>query len=230
MGTPISALSARRRLVLPSRAETVTAAKVGEGSLTGADINMAALGAVPLAANAQNAQNAQSVDHHEAACPPKTTLIRGLCFDTASNPVAPNLDTASEACAAKGGWLPSPMELYSVKGILDLGTGTGTSRQFTDEYDTYDAATGSDPSTVVIDGTGAITQVPITDPPNTSASTRWCARHRFESSFSLNGTESGIGQTPVFGENCPPGSHFLEPLSSACISQKLGRDAACRPA
>ncbi len=112
----------------------ITAAKVAEHSLTGSDINLPALGTVPNAANAANASNANTVGGHAASCPANTTLIRGLCFDSQSNPEAPNLEAAAEDCAAKGGYLPTPMELYSTQGILHLGTGLGPSQhQFTDD-------------------------------------------------------------------------------------------------
>ena len=141
----------------------ITATKVEEGSLTGADINMAALGKVPTAANADNAANANALNGHSASCPPNTTLIRGLCFDSHSNPAAPSLEVAAEDCAAKGGWLPSPMELYSARGVLYLGTGTGTEQhQYTDAY--YGEPNGGHYFTEVIDGTGAITQKSPTEP------------------------------------------------------------------
>jgi Collagen triple helix repeat (20 copies) len=90
-------------------------------------------------------------------CPENTTLIRGICFDSTSNTAVSSLDEASEECAAKGGYLPSPEMLRSTRNVLDLGTGVGTDKQFTDSY-YYDASTGSNPSTVTVDGTGAIAQ------------------------------------------------------------------------
>src|SRR5882724_1901885 len=59
----------------------VNAVKIANGSLTGAEINLAALGTVPSAQSAQSAANANTVGGHGASCPPATTLIRGLCFD-----------------------------------------------------------------------------------------------------------------------------------------------------
>jgi hypothetical protein len=139
----------------------VNGAKVANGSLSGADINLAALGKVPSAAAADQAGNAETLSGHAAACPPAATLIRGTCFDSAPGPVLANLKAAADACAAKGGFLPSPMELYSVRGVINLGTGVGTDKTFTDSY-YYDASTGSAPSTVLIDGTGAVTQQAVT--------------------------------------------------------------------
>jgi hypothetical protein len=140
----------------------VTGAKVANGSLTGADINIGALGTVPSATSAANASNANTVGGHSASCPSGTTLIRGVCFDSASNPEAPNLQTAADACAAKGGYLPSPMELYSTRGVLNLGTGIGNDHQYTDEY--YGNTNGSKYSTVVIDGTGKISEQEVSVP------------------------------------------------------------------
>jgi hypothetical protein len=140
----------------------VNAAKVADGSLTGQDINLGALGTVPSAQSATSAGNANTVGGHGAICPADTTLIRGLCFDSASNPVAPTLKQAAEACAAKGGYLPTPMELYSVRSVLNLGSGVGSDHQYTDTY--YGNTAGTNYRTVVVDGTGGITEVSITEP------------------------------------------------------------------
>jgi hypothetical protein len=141
----------------------VNGAKVANGSLTGSDINVGALGTVPTATSATSAANAGTVGGHAASCPPATTLIRGVCFDSQSNPVANNLKEAADACAAKGGYLPSPMELYSARGVLNLGTGIGNEHQYTDSY-YYDPVGGAHPSTVTVDGTGAIAQQEVTSP------------------------------------------------------------------
>ena len=141
----------------------VNAAKVANGSLTGQDINVKALGTVPSAESASSAANANTVGGHAAACPPATTLIRGICFDSRSNGEAPSVTAAAEDCAAKGGWLPTPLELYATRGVLNLGTGVGIAKQFTDSY-YYDASTGANPSTVTVDGTGAIVQQSATSP------------------------------------------------------------------
>jgi len=142
----------------------ITAAKVAESSLTGAEINLPALGTVPQAANAANAANASTVSGHAASCPAETTLIRGLCFDSQSNPEAPNLEAAAEDCAAKGGYLPSPMELYSTQGTLHLGSGLGPSRhQFTDTL--YSAPhTNNEYTTIVVNGSGLPVEQPAGDP------------------------------------------------------------------
>ncbi|MGA8746020.1 MAG: hypothetical protein WB507_09160 [Solirubrobacterales bacterium] len=132
----------------------VTGAKIAEGTITGTNVNLSALGTVPQAANSANSAEAQKLDKHEASCPANTNLIRGLCFDTHSNPVANNLEEATEACAAKGGYLPTPMELYSVKGILNLGNNIGSAEhQYTDEL-FGEITTGEASETVVVDGVG----------------------------------------------------------------------------
>ena len=140
----------------------VNGAKVADGSLTGADINISALGTVPTAANAASASNANTVSGHSAGCPSATTLIRGVCFDSQANPVANTLKEAADDCAAKGGYLPTPMQLYSVRGVLNLGTGIGAEHQYTDEV--YANTAGVNYSTVTVDGTGALTEQGIGSP------------------------------------------------------------------
>lgn len=141
----------------------VNGSKVANGSLTGEDIKLSALGTVPAATIADSAGNANTVGGHSAVCPKATTLIRGTCYDSAANPVVNSLEEAADACAEKGGYLPSPMQLFAVRNVLNLGTGTGTDKQFTDAY-YYNATTGADPSTVTVDGTGAIAQQPVASP------------------------------------------------------------------
>jgi hypothetical protein len=142
----------------------ITAAKVAEGSLTGSDIDLPALGTVPNAANASNATNANTVGGHVASCPTETTLIRGLCFDSHSNPEAPNLEAAAEDCAAKGGFLPTPMELYSTQGTLQLGNGLSASQhQFTDTLYSV-PPTDNSYTTIVVNGNGEPKEQPAGDP------------------------------------------------------------------
>jgi len=141
----------------------ITSVKVAKGSLTGEDINVGALGTVPNATSAASAGNAGTVGGHSASCPGGTTLIRGVCFDSAPNSAASNLKTAADSCAAKGGFLPSTMALYSTRQVLNLGTGVGTDHMFTDSY--YSAVgTGSNYTTVVIDGTGRISEQSVDSP------------------------------------------------------------------
>ncbi len=140
----------------------VNAAKVANGSLTGADINIGALGTVPSATSAASAGNANTVGGHSASCPGATTLIRGVCFDSSPGPQVPTLKAAADACAAKGGYLPTPLELYSVRGVINLGTGIGNDHQFTDSY--YANTAGANYRTVVVDGSGAVTEQSVESP------------------------------------------------------------------
>jgi hypothetical protein len=141
----------------------VRSRNVRDGSLTGQDIRLAALGTVPAAGAATHAGNTGTVTGHAAGCPGGTTLIRGICFDSASNSVVGSVTAAADGCAAKGGFLPSPQELYSTRGVLNLGTGIGTDHQFTDTY--YSNASQPPKNeifrTVVINGTGTMTEVDV---------------------------------------------------------------------
>lgn len=140
----------------------VNGRKVANQSLTGEDINLAALGTVPAATNAQSAVDASTVSGHPASCPGGTTLIRGVCFDLASSPAVSSVKAAADACASKGGYLPTPLELYTTRGILNLGTGIGSDRQFTDSY--YANTSGVNYRTIVVDGTGTLTEVEVDSP------------------------------------------------------------------
>jgi hypothetical protein len=134
----------------------VNGAKVANGSLTGQDINLAALGTVPKASQADSAASAATVGGHPASCPAATVLLRGVCFDSSPNGLVSTLAAAADACGAKGGYLPTPMALYSTRGVINLGTGVGTDRTYTDSY--YGNTTGGNYRTVVIDGTGALSE------------------------------------------------------------------------
>jgi hypothetical protein len=132
--------------------EAVTSGKVAKETLTGKNIDVGRLGTVPSAVSANQANDANTVNGHPASCPGGTTLVRGLCFDSQSNSPILGVKAASEACAARGGRLPTPDELYSVRSVINLGDGadiykeapdgppnnylpgTGTDAQFTDSY------------------------------------------------------------------------------------------------
>jgi hypothetical protein len=132
----------------------VNGSKVANGSLTGSDIKLSALGTVPAAAVAESAATAGNVGGHAASCPAATILIRGLCFDASSNPVAPTLEAAAEACAAKGGSLPTPMQLFAARNQISLGTGVGPAQhQFTDSL--YSKVGEGKYTTIVLDGAGS---------------------------------------------------------------------------
>lgn len=134
----------------------VNGAKVANGSLSGEDINLAALGKVPAAAHADSAGDAATLAGHAAACPSGATLIRGTCFDSSPNALVSTLKEAADACAQKGGRLPGPLELYAVRSVINLGTGTGTDHQYTDSV--YANTAGVNYSTIVVDGTGEFTE------------------------------------------------------------------------
>lgn len=141
---------------------SVTAVKVKDGSLTGSDLNLASLGTVPTAATARQASSASTVDGHTASCPAGSTMVSGICYESVSNPAVGTVFEAADNCAAKGGQLPTPLELYSVRSLLDLGTGVGANHQYTDEV--YANTSGGSYSTVVVDGTGAVTEQSVNSP------------------------------------------------------------------
>jgi hypothetical protein len=135
----------------------ITAAKVRDRSLTGAEINLAALGTVPEAAHAQSAGDAATLGGHSAACPGATAPIRGVCFDSQPNPPVSGVEAAADACAAKGGWLPTPLALRSTRSVINLGTGIGAERQLTDSF--YANTSGGAYRTIVVQGNGTMTEV-----------------------------------------------------------------------
>ena len=134
----------------------INGTKVANHSLSGDDINVAALGTVPQATNAASAENSAKVGGHVASCPENTTLINGVCFDSSPNPVVSTLEEAADDCNAKGGFLPTPMQLYETRGILNLGVGSGNEHQYTDSY--YGNTNGGNYSTVTVDGNGIIAE------------------------------------------------------------------------
>jgi hypothetical protein len=105
----------------------VNGAKVKNGSLTGADINLDKLGTVPSAAESDRAARAAALVDSEgklrtAGCPSGATPVRGICFDVNLNPAVHEVQAAADGCAAKGGFLPTVMELYSARGSINLGS------------------------------------------------------------------------------------------------------------
>jgi hypothetical protein len=135
----------------------VNGSKVANESLTAEDIRVSSLVNVPSAVTATNANNANTVgagpEKHGAECPGGTTLIRGICFDTSlSGPVA-GVEKAATACAQKGGFLPSPMQLYTARTVIFLGTGVAPDHAVADAY-YFDSS--FEPTTVTVDGSGTI--------------------------------------------------------------------------
>jgi hypothetical protein len=105
----------------------VNGSKVANNSLTGDDINLSKLGTVPAAASADSAGRASALldaegKLHSAGCPAGAVLVRGICFDVNLNPAVNEVQQAADGCAAKGGYLPTVMELYSARGALNLGS------------------------------------------------------------------------------------------------------------
>lgn len=138
----------------------VNGSKVANGSLSGSDIDLSKLGTVPSATEAEKAGRASAlVDSegklHTAGCPAGATLVRGICFDVNLNPVVPNVKAAADACAAKGGYLPTIMELYSARGAINLGAGGAPNFAVTDSY-IADPVGKSHYSVMVVDKNGSI--------------------------------------------------------------------------
>jgi hypothetical protein len=179
-----TAVAARDAIKLPKNSvgapqlkkKAVTLGKVGNNavsepnvidkSLTGAEFRLQTLVNIPAALDASHAGNADTVAGHPANCPGGTTLIRGVCFDSSPNGLASSLQEAADGCAAKGGWLPTPAELFSAKGILNLGTGVGTDEQFTDSVYADDGAPPAQPNkwTMTIDGKGTLERHELDQP------------------------------------------------------------------
>jgi hypothetical protein len=141
----------------------VTGAKVAKGTLTGDDIKIDQLPSVPNAKEADHAKTADALvdtsnanEKHSAGCPGGSTLIRGLCFDLALNPVVQGVKAAANACAAKGGYLPTVMELYSVRNVINLGTGVPPNYAIADAY--FSNTFGTNYRSLTVDGAGKIAQ------------------------------------------------------------------------
>jgi hypothetical protein len=136
----------------------VTGAKVAKETLTGADIKISQLPPVPNANEATHAKNADTLgENHTASCPGGSTLIRGICFDLALNPVVAGVKAAATSCAAKGGFLPTPLQLYSVRNVINLGTGVAPDYAVADAY--YANTAGSQYRTLTVDGSGKIEEL-----------------------------------------------------------------------
>ena len=131
----------------------VTGPQVAKTTVDGKDFNLSNFETVPAATSAGSAANSTLVTGHPAACPGGTILIRGSCYDSA--PLGPVLGVkaAAEACAARGGFLPSPAEALSLRGAISLGDGTGTNSVFTDSF--YKDTNGVKEATTVVNDSGA---------------------------------------------------------------------------
>ncbi len=132
----------------------INATTVANGTLTGADINTEALGAVPKAAEASKVADAQELEGgHSASCPAGTKLIGGLCYDSAPSGPVLGVKAAADACAARGGFLPAPGQLLALRHQIPLGDGNGSNAEFTDTY-LANAATKSEYFTQIVSEAG----------------------------------------------------------------------------
>ena len=136
----------------------VTSPKVAKETLTGADIDVAKLGTVPSATHASSADLASALsdgsEKRVAGCPAGAADIRGICFDKTLSAPVKGVKLAADACAAKGGWLPTPMELYSVRSVIFLGGGVPPDYAVSDVF-YADPGTSSNYSSTTVDSTGA---------------------------------------------------------------------------
>jgi FlaG/FlaF family flagellin (archaellin) len=110
----------------------VTGQQVAKTTVDGKDFNLSDFETVPAATSAGSAANSTLVNGHSASCPGGTILLRGTCYDSA--PLGPVLGVkgAADACAARGGFLPSPTDALALRGAISLGNGTGNNSVFTD--------------------------------------------------------------------------------------------------
>jgi hypothetical protein len=138
----------------------VTGVKVAANTLTGADVNLSQLGTVPSASNAQSGNDANTVGGHAAACPGGSTLIRGVCYDLALNAPVAGVKAAATACQAKGGYLPTPMQLFSIRDVVNLGSGVAPDYAVSDQY----YADNTNYKTITVDGSGKMEELGITSP------------------------------------------------------------------
>jgi hypothetical protein len=136
----------------------VTTNKVAKTTLTGRNFKVSEFSTLPSAQSAKSASNSITVNGHQASCPGNTILIRGSCYDPAPSGPVLGVRAAADACAARGGFLPTPGEALTIRGTVPLGDGTGTNSVFTD---TYVANTqGVQFWTTVVNNSGA---VPVRD-------------------------------------------------------------------
>jgi hypothetical protein len=140
----------------------VTGAKVANESLTNEDIKVSQLATVPSAERADSASDSEKISTHPANCPSGTTLVRGTCYDVTLSPPGPGasvsgVKAAATACANKGGYLPTPMELYSVRTVVNLGDGTPPNYAVSDQY----YADNFNYKTITVDGSGTMAELEI---------------------------------------------------------------------
>jgi hypothetical protein len=112
----------------------VTTNKVAKTTLTGRNFKLAEFSTLPSAQTANSAADSILVNGHTATCPGGTVLVRGACYDSAPSGPVLGVRAAADACAARGGFLPSPGEALSIRGSVPLGNGVGSNSVFTDTY------------------------------------------------------------------------------------------------
>jgi hypothetical protein len=102
--------------------ESVTGGKVASKTLGGQDINLARLGTVGSATFAAHANNAERLGDLPAGCAALSIEARGLCFDSSVSGPVVGVKTAVDLCAARGGFLPTPGTLISIRNLVSLGS------------------------------------------------------------------------------------------------------------
>jgi hypothetical protein len=138
----------------------VTGAKVANESLTNEDIKVSQLAQVPSAVRADSAGNSNQITGHAAACPGGTTLVRGSCYDLTLQGPVNGVKAAATACANKGGYLPTPMQLYSIRTVVNLGEGVPPEYAVSDQYYADNFAY----KTITVDGSGKMEELEIDNP------------------------------------------------------------------
>jgi hypothetical protein len=133
----------------------VTGRAVLRRTLTGADIDLGRLGTVPSASHVQFSTLARSLAGHGAGCPAGAALVRGVCIDGTLRGPVPGVAAAAASCAALGGALPSAMELYSVRSVVHLGSGSLPEYAVADDF-FANTSTKSDYSSMTVDAAGEI--------------------------------------------------------------------------
>jgi FlaG/FlaF family flagellin (archaellin) len=131
----------------------VTSKNVAKNTLVGRNFKLSELGTVPKATSAKAAADANTVNGHAASCDSGTILIRGTCYDSAPQGPILGVKAAADACAARGGFLPSPMEALAIRGAVSLGDGTGANSVFTDSIAAN--TVGVSYGTTVVNNSGA---------------------------------------------------------------------------
>jgi hypothetical protein len=111
----------------------VVTAKIKNKAVTGAKLDLATLGAVPSAANAQTLGGLsadQIAQSSKLRCPAGTEFVAGVCFESAAR-LPETFDAAVETCAAAGRTLASTGEMAA---YLDAKGGPNNVYYWTDTF------------------------------------------------------------------------------------------------